>query len=73
MDSVEDNLHFNRIGLPNADENNWREKAAELIGEEEVEFKGYRVKAGTYPIIAVASADKDAIDRVFDRAISLSN
>lgn len=72
MDSVEDNLHFNRIGLPNANKDNWRERAAELIGEEEVEFKGYRVKDGKFPIIAVSSADKGAIDRVFDRAIAES-
>lgn len=72
MDTVEDNLHFNRIGLPNANKDNWRERAAELIGDEEVEFKGYRVTTGKFPIISVSSADKDAIDRVFDKAIAES-
>lgn len=72
MDTVEDNLHFNRIGLPNADESNWRERAAELIGDEEVEFKGYRVTGGKYPIVAVSSSEKDAIDRVFEKVIAES-
>lgn len=73
MDTVEDNIFFNRLGLPNADHTNWREKAAELIGDDEVEYKGYRVKAGKYPIITLMSSDETALSSVYDRAIALSD
>lgn len=73
MDSVEDNVFFNRLGLPNADATNWRLRAVELIGDEEVEFKGFRVQEGKFPIVTLTSADEKAIERVFDRAIEYSD
>lgn len=73
MDSVEDNVFFNRLGLPNADTTNWRERAAELIGDDEVEFKGYRVEEGKFPIVTLTSADETSLRVVFDRAIEYSD
>jgi hypothetical protein len=73
MDSVEGNVFFNKLGLPNANTTNWRDRAAELIGDEEVEFKGFRVQEGRFPIVTLTSADEKAIERVFDRAIQYSD
>lgn len=73
MDTVEDDLFFNRVGLPNADHTNWREKAAELIGEDEVEFKGFRVEEGKFPIVTITAKTKEELDVVFARAIELSD
>lgn len=73
MSTVEDNVFFNRVGLPNADHTNWREKAEELIGDDEVDFKGYRIKEGTYPIIALSALSEAALLSVFDKAITLSD
>jgi hypothetical protein len=73
MDSVEDNVFFNRLGLPDANTANWRLRAVELIGDEEVEFKGFRVQEGKFPIVTLTSADEKAIERVFDAAIAYSD
>lgn len=73
MDSVEDDLHFNRIGLPDADATNWRTRAEYFIGEEEVEYKGFRVEEGKYPIVTITARDKETLDRVFDTVIAYSD
>lgn len=72
MDSVEDDLFFNRLGLPDADATNWRTRAEYFIGAEEVEYKGFRVEEGKYPIVTITAKDKATLERVFDRAIEYS-
>ena len=73
MDSVEDDLHFNRMGLPDADATNWRTRAEYFIGEEEVEYKGFRVEEGKFPIVTITAKSKESLDRVFDTVIAYSD
>jgi hypothetical protein len=73
MNSVEDDLHFNRIGLPDADATNWRTRAEYFIGEEEVEYKGFRIVEGKYPIVTITAKDKETLDKVYDKVIAYSD
>lgn len=73
MNSVEDDLHFNRIGLPDADATNWRTRAEYFIGDEEVEYKGFRVEEGKYPIVTITANSKETLDKVYDKVIAYSD
>ena len=56
-----------------ADATNWRTRAEYFIGEEEVEYKGFRVEEGKFPIVAITAKDKETLDRVFDKVIAYSD
>lgn len=68
-----ENIYYNQLGLPNVtDPQKWKTAAAELIGDEPVSFKLMHVKYA-YPIIRLESEDPEAIKRVFDKAIAVSD
>ena len=74
MDTVEDNLFFGDVGLPNASKDDDMEGAfISLIGEDdEVDIVKIRTDKA-YPIIRMSSADESAIQRVQDNAIAHSD
>lgn len=66
-----ENIFYNKLGLPNASLQNWKEGAEALIGDEPVGFRLEHTKY-SYPIIRLESEDPAAIRRVFDKAIAYS-
>lgn len=62
-----ENIHYNEM-MVKADLNNWREKTAEIIGEESVDFQ-LKDDSRTYPIVQISSTDRSALTRVLDRAV----
>lgn len=74
MDTVEDNLFFGDVGLPNATKDDDVEGAfIDFIGEDdEVDIVKIRTDKA-YPIIRMSSPDEDAIKRVQDNAIRHSD
>lgn len=68
-----DNIFYNQLGLPNASVfSNWKASAESLIGDEPVKFRLAHTKYA-YPIIRLESEDPEAITRVFDKAIAISD
>lgn len=64
-----ENVFYNKMGLPEANMSNWRQRAEELIGDNEVEYR-LEHSTGKYPIVRIWSEDKEALDKVLDNAIN---
>lgn len=68
-----ENVFYNKLGLPNVtDTTGWKASAEALIGDEPVKFRLEHTKYA-YPIIRLESEDPEAITRVFDKAIAISD
>lgn len=68
-----ENIFYNKLGLPNVtDTADWKSAAEDLIGDEPVKFRLEHSKYA-YPIVRLESEDPEAIKRVFDKAITISD